>query len=136
MSFNLSALTAYIEDQDFPILAAAQAKGITASLVSKQVGIKGSSNMTNLSTDVVFQDGDNCTRSASGTTTFSKRTITVGDIQLAEDICPKDLNGYWMQKLVGQGASGEKSLPGEIEGIWLADKAAKLSRQLEISDWQ
>lgn len=137
MSFNVAALTAYIEDQDFPILAASQAKGITASLVTKQVGIKGSSNLNNLATDVVFQDGDNCTRSASGTTTFSKRTISVGDIAIYEDLCPKVLNGYWMQKLVAQGAAaGEKALPGEIEAIWLADKAAKLERQLEVSDWQ
>ena len=67
MAFDLTALTAYIEDQDFPILSACQAKGITASLVTKQAGIKGSSNLNNLATDVVFQDGDNCTRSASGT---------------------------------------------------------------------
>ena len=136
MSFNVAALAAYIEDQDFPILAASQAKGITASLVTKQVGIKESSNLNNLATDVVFQEGSNCTRSASGTTTFSKRKITVGDIAIYEDLCPKDLNGYWMQKLVGQGAAGEKSLPGEIEAIWLADKAAKLERALEVADWQ
>ena len=52
------------------------------------------------------------------------------------DRCIKDLNGYWMQKLVGQGAAGEKSIPGEIEAVWLMDKAAKLERALEVADWQ
>lgn len=136
MAFDSTALTAYIEDKDFPLLSTAQAKAVTANLVTIQVGIKESSNLQFLDTDVVFQDGDNCTRSASGTTTFTKKNIAVGAVTISEDLCVKKLNGYWMQQMVAQGAAGDTVMPGDIEGAWLENKAAILMKQIEVADWQ
>lgn len=137
MAFDLTALTAYIEDMDYPLIAQTQATAGIAQLPSLnvQVGIKGSSNIQLHATDVIFQ-ADGCGRSANGTSTFSKRTITVGDIAVHEDLCTKDLNGYWLQKMVRRGTNGETEVPGEIEGLWLNDKLSRVSRALAIADWQ
>ena len=136
MAFDVSALAAYIENSDFPIIAKVQTSSDTASLVSKQVGIKKSSNLHFMETDVVFQSGANCNRTASGTTTMTDKTITVGDVAIYENLCIKDLNGKYAQIYLQRGAAGDSVLPGEIEGVYLENKMEILKKQLEVSDWQ
>ena len=135
MSFNVAALSAYIEDSDFALLAQMQATGGLAEVATLQQGIKGSSHLQFLSTDVVFQ-ADACSRTGADTTTFTQRTITVGAIQVNEDLCTKDLNGVWTQTMVRIGAEGEKEIPGGIESVWLETKLNKMANQLTISDFQ
>ena len=58
MAFDVSALAAYIENRDFPLVGYLQvAPELTASEATVQVGLKGTSNLHYLETDVVFQDG-------------------------------------------------------------------------------
>jgi len=135
MAFDVTALSAYIEQMDFPLIAQMQATGGLAEVANIQTGIKGSSNLQFLSTDVVF-GADGCARVTGDATVFSQRTITVGAIQVAEDLCVKALNGYWAQVLVKQGAAGEEELPMEIEAIYMEKKMNALKNQLAISDFQ
>ena len=135
MAFNVAALSAYIEDQDFPLVAKMQATGGLSDIADIQVGLKGSSNLQYLNTNVVFA-ADACTRVTSDTSTFSQRTITVGAIQAGEDLCIKNLNGYWTQTMVKQGCAGENEMPAEIESVWLADKMNTIQNALDVADWQ
>jgi len=135
MAFDLSALSAYIEDQDFPLIAQMQATGGLAEVADIQTGIKGSSNLQFLSTDVVF-GSDSCTRTGADTTTLSQRTITVGAIAVSEDLCIKDLNGYWAQVLVKKGAAGEEEMPAEIEAVYMEKKMNALQNALTVADFQ
>ncbi len=135
MAFDVSALSAYIENQDFPLIAQMQATGGLAEVADIQTGIKGSSNLQFLSTDVVFGN-DACTRTGADTSTFSQRTLTVGAIAVSEDLCIKDLNGYWAQVLIKKGAAGEEEMPAEIEAVYMAKKMNALQNQLTISDFQ
>ena len=135
MAFDVTALSAYIEDQDFPLIAKVQATGGLAEVVSIQAGIKGSSNLQFLDSDVVF-GADGCSRTPSGTTTFTQKTLTVGAIAISEDLCVKDLIGYWTQTMMKQGANTEAEVPGEIERLWLDTKMNKLKNQLAKSDFQ
>ena len=135
MAFSLGTLSAYIEDQDFPLIAQMQATGGLAEVADIQAGIKGSSNLQFLSTDVVF-GADGCSRTASGTTALTQKTLTVGAIAVSEDICIKDLNGYWAQVLVKKGAAGEEEMPMEIEAVYMAKKMNAMANQLTISDFQ
>jgi hypothetical protein len=112
-----------------------QATGGLAEVADIQTGIKGSSNLQFLSTDVVF-GSDSCTRTGADTTTLSQRTITVGAIAVSEDLCIKDLNGYWAQVLVKQGAAGEEEMPMEIEAIYMAKKMNAMANALTIADFQ
>ena len=135
MAFSLGTLSAYIEDQDFPLIAQMQATGGLAEVADIQTGIKGSSNLQFLSTDVIF-GADSCARVNSGTTSLTQRTITVGAIAISEDLCIKDLNGYWAQTLVKKGAAGEEEMPAEIEAVYMEKKMNALKNQLAISDFQ
>lgn len=135
MSFNTAGLTAYIEDKDFPLVAQMQATGGLAAVANIQTGIKGSSNLQFLSSDVTF-GSDSCARVAAGTTTFSQRTLTVGAIAISEDVCIKDLNGFYTQTLVKKGADGDLEFPAEIESIWLEKKMNAIANALTVSDFQ
>ena len=135
MAFDVSALSAYIEDQDFPLIAQLQATGGLAEVADIQTGIKSSSNLQFLSTDVIF-GADSCTRTPSGDTVFSQRTITVGPIAVSEDLCIKDLNGYWAQTLVKKGAAGEEEMPMEIEAVYMEKKMNALANALTVADFQ
>ena len=135
MAFDVTALTAYIEDQDFPLIASMQATGGLAEHCSIQTGIKDSSNLQFLTTDVVF-GADGCSRTPANTTTFSQRTLTVGAIAISEDLCVKTLNGFWTQTKVKQGSKGEEETPAEIESVYMDKKGNALSAQLAVSDFQ
>jgi len=135
MAFDVTALANFIENMDFPLIAQMQATGGLAEVADIQAGIKGSSNLQFLSTDVVF-GADGCSRTASGTTALTQKTLTVGAIAVSEDICIKDLNGYWAQVLVKKGAAGEEEMPGEIEAVYMAKKMNAMANQLTISDFQ
>jgi hypothetical protein len=112
-----------------------QATGGLAEVANLQDGIKGSSHLQFLTTTVVFQ-ADACSRANGDTTTFTQRTITVGAIQVNEDLCTKDLNGFWTQTLARIGKEGEEELPAGIEGVWLEKKMNAMANQLAVSDFQ
>ena len=135
MAFDVTALAAYIENQDFPLIAQMQATGGLAEVANIQTGIKGSSNLQFLDTNVTF-GSDSCTRTASGATVFSQRTIVVGAIAVSEDLCVKDLNGYWAQVLVKKGAAGEEEMPFEIEEVYMAKKMNAMANALTLADFQ
>jgi len=137
MAFDVSALAAYIEDRDFPLIGALQvAPELTASEATMQVGLKGSSNLHFMSTNVVFQDGDNCSRTASGATAFTDKTITVAPIAVSEDLCLSDLRNKWTQILLKQGTlEGKQVMPEEIAAVYFAEKNAKWLQATDVADW-
>jgi hypothetical protein len=135
MAFSLGTLAAYIEDQDFPLIAQMQATGGLAEVADIQTGIKSSSHLQYLSTDVIF-GSDSCTRTASGTTALTQSLLTVGAIAISEDLCIKDLNGYWAQTLVKKGAAGEEEIPGEIEAVYMEKKMNAIQNALTLADVQ
>ena len=138
MSFDVSALAAYIEDRDFPLIGELQVSPeLTAADATKQVGLKGTSNIHYMETDMIFQDGDNCTRTPSGTTSFSDRSITVAPIAVSEDLCINDLRNKWTQILMKQGTlEGKQVLPEEIAGIYFDEKNKKWVQATDVADWQ
>jgi hypothetical protein len=137
MAFDVTALTAYIEDRDFPLVAKLQFDPeLKAAKATIQDGIKGSSNLHFMETSVEFQV-DDCTRSASGTTTFSDKTITVGKIAIAEDLCMDDLENKWTQILLKKGVmEGRQAIPAEIAAIYMEEKMVKYKQAIAVADFQ
>lgn len=138
MSFDVSALTAYIDNLKFPLVGAIQFDPVmTASMATVQSGIKGKSKLHFMDTNVVFQDGDNCDRVANGTTNFTDKTIEVADIAVSENLCLNDLKQKWTEILLTQGTlQGKQILPDEIAKIYFDEKQKLTSQQLDVADWQ
>ena len=134
MSFDVSALPAYTEQNAMDLIIKSVAGGRLANYANIQDGVKGPTTINILTSDVVFQ-ADGCSRSASGTTTLSQRTITPGAVAIHEDLCMTDLAAKYTAVMLKQGLTGEKEeIP--LEELYFAEKVAKLQKAIEVADWQ
>jgi hypothetical protein len=136
MAFVVSGLTDYTKEVKTDLLVKSMFSGKTASLLqgAGQVvpGIKSAEILPLLTSDVYFQ-ADGCGYSPSGTTTISKRTLTVGKIKIEETLCPKTLETKYTQIGLAAGAPVDLGVFQEQIGN---EKAAKISEALETAIWQ
>ena len=135
MSLDVNALSAYIEDRDFPLIGEIQVSPeMTSGMATVVPRLKGTSNIHYMDTTVTLQDGANCTRTPSDTTTFSDKNITVNPVGIYEDLCLEDMRGKWLQILMSKGTQeGREVLPSEVAEIYFEEKAMKLAQTLDIS---
>ena len=135
MAFNTAGLSAYVNENAFGLLMQLQAKSGLADVVTKQPGIKEVARMHFMATTAPWQS-DGCSYTSSGTTTLTQKNITVGAIAVMEDLCVKDLNGFWAEQLVAKGSAGEEIIPGEIEAAWMLKKLNVNANQIAKADFQ
>ena len=137
MGFDVSALAAYTEQNEALLVTDSVLGAKTAALIKSagnvMVGVKSAETINIMDTDAIFQAGGSCGFTASGSTTFTQRTVTVGKIKVNESLCPKDLEAKYLQKALPTGSMYD-SIPFEQE---FADKKAKtIASQLETALWQ
>jgi hypothetical protein len=137
MAFNVSALADYTEQNEALLVTSSVLGAKTASLIKSagnvMVGVKSSETINIMDTDAVFQAGGSCGFNASGSTSFTQRTVTVGKIKVNEALCPKDLEAKYLQKALPTGSMYD-AIPFEQE--FTDKKAKRIASQLEISLWQ
>lgn len=132
MSFSLGTLTAYTEQQRLPLITKAVFSARTAALFTKQVGIKSAAALNLMDTDAALAAGTACGWTASGTTTFSQRNITVAPMKVQEALCPRSLEQYWMQSQLTQGSTYD-GVP--FEQAFAEQKALRIAEALENAIW-
>jgi hypothetical protein len=137
MGFDVSALANYTKENEALLVTSSVLGAKTAALIKSagnvMVGVKSSEKINIMETDAIFQAGGTCGFNASGSTTFTQRTVTPGKIKVNEALCPKDLEAKYLQKALPTGSMYD-SIPFEQE---FADKKAKtIAAQLEIGLWQ
>jgi hypothetical protein len=136
MAFNVDALAAYTEQNEALLVTSSVLGAKTASLIKSagnvMVGVKSAETINIMDTDAVFQAGGSCGFNASGSTSFTQRTVTVGKIKVNEALCPKDLEAKYLQKALPTGSMYD-SIPFEQE--FTEKKAKRIAAQLETSLW-
>jgi len=132
MSFSLGTLTAYTDEQRLPLITKAVFSARTAALFTKQVGIKSAAALNLMDTDAALAAGTACGWTASGTTTFSQRNITVAPMKIQEALCPRSLEQYWMQSQLTQGSTYD-GVP--FEQAFAEQKALRIAEALENAIW-
>lgn len=137
MAFNVSALADYTEQNEALLVTSSVLGAKTASLIKSagnvMVGVKSSETINIMDTDAIFQSGASCGFNASGSTSFTQRTVTVGKIKVNESLCPKDLEAKYLQKALPTGSMYD-AIPFEQE--FTDKKAKRIASQLEIALWQ
>jgi hypothetical protein len=137
MALDVSALTDYVIENEDLLVAKSLFGSRTSDLIRSEgtvmTGVKYAEKINILATDAIFQNGEGCTRTSSGTTSLTQRQVTVGDIAVVEDICVKTLNKKYLSKKMAKG-SEVNVLPFEQEYTDL--KAATIAKQLEVAIWQ
>ena len=112
MALDLTGLTAYIDEQNFPMMTKALIGGRTASLLTPQLGVKGKTKINLMDVDVVMQDGSGCAWNASGNVDLTQREIDAKQVKINLEFCPKELNAYYWRTQMAAGTHQE-SLPFE-----------------------
>ncbi len=108
-----------------------QQKEILA-LGNVRVGVKSSEAIGRMDTDVFFQDDSACGFNASGTTTFTQRTLTVGKVKVNEILCDKDLEPYYTQQAL---KAGGEYTTAAFAADYTDQKAKKIAEALEVALW-
>jgi hypothetical protein len=137
MSFSVSSLTNYTKENEALLVTSSVLGAKTASLIKSagnvMVGVKSAETINIMDTDAFFQAGGSCGWNASGTTSFTQRTVTVGKIKVQEALCPKALEAKYLQKALPTGSTYD-SIPFEQE--YTDKKALTIAAQLETAIWQ
>ena len=133
MSFVVSSLTNYTNEQSKKLIAAVQFKAETAALAAIQTGVKSAAALQILTVDPVPQDGASCGFNASGTTTFTQRTITAKAVKFEEIMCLRDLEAKWTQILL---RNGQKYSESDVPSVIIDEITKKIMARLETADWQ
>jgi len=136
MGYNATGLAAYTK-QNVDLLVKnsvfeARTQKEILALGNVRVGVKSSEAIGRMDTDVFFQDDSACGFNASGTTTFTQRTLTVGKVKVNEILCDKDLEPYYTQQALKAG--------GQYDSLTFAadysdQKAKKIAEALEVALW-
>ena len=137
MSFSVSSLTNYTKENEALLVSSSVLGAKTAALIKSagnvMVGVKSAETINVMDTDAFFQAGGTCGWNASGTTSFTQRTVTVGKIKVQESLCPKALEAKYLQKALPTGSQYD-SIPFEQD---YSDRKAKtIASQLETAIWQ
>jgi len=137
MSFSVGTLAAYTKENEQLLVASSVLGSKTASLIKEQgnvmVGVKSAETINIMDTDAIFQDGSSCGFNASGLTSFTQRTVTVGKIKVNEALCLKDLESKYLQKALPAGSMYDSMIYAEE---YSKRKTEKISSQLEKALWQ
>jgi hypothetical protein len=136
MSFTVSSLTNYTKENEAQLVSSSVLGAKTAALIKSagnvMVGVKSAETINIMDTDAFFQAGGTCGWNASGTTTFTQRTVTVGKIKVQEALCPKALEAKYLQKALPSGSQYD-SIPFEQD--YSERKAKTIASQLETAIW-
>ena len=86
MGFDVSTLAAYTEQNEALLVTDSVLGAKTAALIKSagnvMVGVKSAETINIMDIDAIFQAGGSCGFTASGSTTFTQRTVTVGNIKV------------------------------------------------------
>lgn len=135
MGFSPSPLTsglqAYIEEQNYPLIAKALTSSPTLALAQKQLNVKGKSAINLADIDVTFQDGSGCSFAENGDITLTQRFIDPAKLKLNMEFCPKELEAVYLRTQLPSGAHQESIPFEEFFSNYLVEKiAAELEKMI------
>ena len=137
MAFSVGTLVDYVKEFESGLVTSSLFGAKTQELIVREgnvkLGVKSSETIDIMDTDAYFQSDSSCGFNASGTTTFTQRTVTVGKMKLNEDLCLKTLEAKATQKLLPTGSDYD-SIP--FEQAYTERKAGKIAEALEVGLWQ
>ena len=137
MAFDVSALANYTKENESLLVTSSVLGSKTAALIKSQgnvmVGVKSAETINIMDTDAIIQAGGCCGFNASGSTTFTQRTVTVGKIKVNESLCPKDLEAKYLQKALPEGSRYDSIA---FAADYTDKKSSRIASQLETAIWQ
>ena len=125
--YDVSALGNYTKQDANSLIYKIIAGGQTASLMTVQTGVKSAETINIVAARAVWQAGGACGFTASGDTTFSQRTITIGKVTAQLKWCEADLEAKYLQGALKLGSqydmlTFEQQIVGDVLQNIIKDK--------------
>ena len=134
MSFDVSSLTDYVNEQSTDIISRIYFEKTSSDYFTLQSGVKKTDALHLLAVTAFPQDGSGCTPSASGGVAFTDRNLTVGQITYYSGFCMKDLIPKYTQILLRNGNAETEEMVFEQE---VANSIiSTIMEHNEVADWQ
>lgn len=137
MAYSVGTLVNYVKENERSLFTRSLFDAKTQQLIQSQgnvmVEVKSAETVNKMATDAIFQDDSGCAFNASGSTTFTQRTLTVGKIKVEEALCPKDLESKYLQKALPAGSTYTEAVYAEE---YMGLKTATIAEQLEAAIWK
>jgi len=135
MAFDVSGLTDFVNEQQFPLMRKTVLGAKMMSLATVVPNIKGASKLPQITSSVFFQD-DGCSFNASGDTTISQRTLTPGKVKVNVEWCPKDLEPKYFSQEMAAGAHYENVTPEYVWSAIMDEYTEKIANAVDVAVWQ
>jgi hypothetical protein len=136
MGFVVTSLTNYTKTNEQMLLVKSFFEPKTATYMSKLTGVKSSIQLPQLEDTLIWQAGGNCGLvNASGNTSITARTLTVGRIKAEKSWCIADLEAKYTQLLLTPGSQYE-ALPGGIDQAFMEHIMGNQGEYVEKAIWQ
>ena len=132
MAVDLTALTAYVDENKLPLIRETLLTAKTISLINVQPNIKTTAPINIFSHTPIFQAGA-CGWNHAGSTVLSQRQLAVDSFKINYAQCVDDYEAYYTQTLMNPG-SYNQDLP--TEQLYSEEIAGKSSKAIEIMAWQ
>jgi hypothetical protein len=115
MGFDLTAATAYVEENADEFFSRSVLGAKVAQTMTKVTGIKSSIKLPTLDMGYdLFQDDNDCSFDDGGNDlVIAQRELAVSDIKINEKFCIKDLEPFFTQKILTPG-SEYTAVPNEL----------------------
>lgn len=133
MSYNVSTISTYVEQNKSALVGKAVMAAQTLKHISTQVGVKGSTALNNLTTNFAFKDGRACGFNPEGNAEITQRILEPKVLAVQMQFCPKDLIDTYLNEEVRIAATGQ-DMPAEEAVIDHILKGVKA--KLETAIWQ
>ena len=130
MSFNVSALTAYVQENT-DLLSEAVLNTDELANVAIRTGVSVGTTSINVFSGTITEQDRDCNMSDSGELAFDQIQVNVDDKAIAQSLCPTTLRDYWMSERMKPGAAGGEEVPFEQTVVDYVSK----SIQKNISDF-
>lgn len=128
-----SDLPAVVNDESLELITKSFFEGKTAQKFKIQTGIKSTEDLHYIETELFYQTDSGCEFNPSGSTSFSKRTITVAKLKVQQTFCTKTLEGFWTEKALRAGSNYDSIA---FETDWKNYLVGKMTETKEIALWQ
>lgn len=141
MSFSLSTLTAWVDQNPDKFYTSAVLGARTAQLIKDKgilmAGVKSAKSINLIDTDAKFQ-ADACGWNPDGATTLTQRNVTVGKVRIQEALCVKNLEDYFTSQALAMGSmyESESDLFTALAEKFFEKKLGLTAQQVEIALWQ
>lgn len=132
-AINLNGLNTYVEQKSDELLTKAIMGAKTLDVIDVMLDVKYKAPLNYLDSTVDFADASTCGWNASGSDTFTQRTIEVSPLKVNKEWCARDMRKYWMNYQLLIDANRE-TLPFEEKIV--EENLNAINKKLETAIWQ